>query len=249
MNLDQPWKIAALIGLLALLRIMWGLWRRAPARSSILELLDCCLIAFLLVFLLIKPLVLQAFFIPSGSMEPTLLCRDHILVSKFIYRLNPPQRGDIVVFDAPPQALHGDDKKDFVKRLVGLPGDLVEVKRGDGVYINGNRLVEPSAVVVPDYDWPVDEFGLPTGRPYQVPSGCYFVLGDNRNTSNDSHRWTDLLTGDPRPELPADRVLGKAMAIYWPPTRIGLVGDNRQLHLVPDPAAQTAAASELIPAR
>jgi signal peptidase I len=254
MNLDQPWKIAGLIGLLLFLRIVWGLWRSGPARTFMLELLDSGLIAFILVFLLIRPFVVQAFYIPSGSMEPTLMGPlrdptyrgespettlrrsrqgDRILVNKFIYRLNPLRRGDIVVFDAPEQALHGDGKKDFVKRLIGLPGDLIQIKRGDGVYINRKRLADPPGVPLPDYDWPVDQFGLPTDAPYRVPSGCFFVLGDNRNDSNDSHRWTDLATGEPRPEVPADKVLGKAMAIFWPPSRIGLIGDNRDVSLSP----------------
>ncbi len=231
MNLDQPWKIAAVIGLLAFLRIVWGLWRTAPGRAFMVELLDSGLIAFVLVFLLIRPFVVQAFYIPSESMVPTLVPRDRILVNKFVYRLNHPQRGDIIVFDAPPQALSGSDRKDFVKRLIGLPGDEIRIKQNDGVYVNGMRLDEPAQIERPSYDWPVDEFGMPSSQPYKVPKGCYFVLGDNRNLSNDSHRWTDPLTGESRPELDASRVLGKAMVIFWPPTRIGLASDHVDLHL------------------
>ncbi len=235
MTLDQPWKIAALIALLAFLRILWGLWRQAPARSFMVELLDSGLIAFVLVFLLIRPFVLQAFFIPSNSMFPTLAPGDRILVNKFIYRLNPPRRGDIVVFQAPPQALEpGVDKKDFVKRLIGLPGDQIAIRRYDGVYVNGRRLEEPPGIPLPDYDWPLDDLGRPTKEPYQVPPGCYFVLGDNRVDSNDAHRWRDPQTGERRPDLEASRVLGKAMVVFWPPTRIGLVGDSRQVELAPE---------------
>jgi signal peptidase I len=231
MNLDQPWKIAAVIGLLAFMRIVWGLWRTAPGRTSMLELLDSGLIAFVLVFIFIRPFVVQAFYIPSESMEPSLLTQDRILVNKFVYHLNRPQRGDIIVFDAPPQALYGDGHKDFVKRLIGLSGDTITIRRGDGVYVNGERLSEPAEIPRPDYDWPVDAFGTPTEKPYRVPDGCYFVLGDNRNRSNDSHRWTDPTTGESRPELDANRVLGKAMVIFWPPGRVQLAGDNRQVHL------------------
>jgi signal peptidase I len=252
MTLDQPWKIAALIGLLAFLRIVWGLWRRAPARTFTLELLDSGLIAFVLVFLLIRPWVVQAFYIPSASMQPTLMGPrdplsdmeegagrvmrrsrqgDRILVNKFVYRLTPAQRGDIIVFRAPPQAFYGNDRRDFVKRLIGLPGDVIRIRRGEGVYVNGRRVVEPLEIPLPDYDWPVDDYGLPTGEGYRVPENCYFVLGDNRNHSMDSHRWTDPTTGEPRPELEAWRVLGKALVIFWPPTRIRLVGDNRQVRL------------------
>jgi len=252
MDLDQPWKIAALIGLLLMLRILWGFWRQAPMRPFMVELLDSGLIAFALVFLLIRPFVVQSFYIPSGSMEPTLMGPpkgeysaalmgqhpvisyratggDHILVNKFIYRINPPERGDIIVFDAPPQALQGRAKSDFVKRLIGLPGDLIEVRRDVGVYINGELLQEPTSTPIPHYDWPVGPDGIPTGKPYRVPPGRYFVLGDNRDESYDSHAWT--INGEPRPELEKGRVVGKALLIYWPFHRVHLVGDHADVHL------------------
>lgn len=265
MTLDQPWKIAALLLLLGLLRIAWGLWHRAPARVFMVELLDSALIAFVLVFVLIRPFVVQAFYIPSASMEPTLMGPwkgqsrmmvsvhegvqetprrsrqgDRILVNKFIYRLSAPNRGDIIVFAAPPQAVGGNEHKDFVKRLVGLPGDEIHIRSGEGVYINGRRLEEPSTVAVPGYDWPLDELGFPSEEPYRVPEESYFVLGDNRNDSNDSHRWRDPVTGEARPDLAASRVLGKAMAIFWPPPRIGLTQDNHDVRLAPE-AVQASA--------
>jgi signal peptidase I len=263
MDLDQPWKIAALIGLLLALRCVWAVWRQAPARPYMAELLDSGLIAVALVFLLIRPLVVQSFYIPSGSMEPTLMGPpkseynqqfghqaaisyrptggDHILVNKFIYRLSAPERGDIIVFDAPPQALQGRGRSDFVKRLIGLPGDLVQIKKDIGVYIDGKLLQEPDAIPVPHYSWPVDEFGLPAERPYRVPPRCYFVLGDNRDASYDSHAW--FLGDEPKPELETSRVLGKAMLIYWPPHRIGLISDHDQLHLGPTSQIATATGS------
>lgn len=263
MTLDQPWKIVALLGFLGLLRIAWGLWHRAPARVFMVELLDSALIAFVLVFMLIRPFVVQAFYIPSASMEPTLMGPwkgqsrmmvsvhegvqetprsssqgDRILVNKFIYRVSTPGRGDIIVFAAPPQAVGENEHKDFVKRLIGLPGDKIQIRSGEGVYINGRRLEEPSTVAVPAYDWPLDELGFPSE--YRVPEGSYFVLGDNRNDSNDSHRWSDPVTGEPRPVLEASRVLGKAMAIFWPPTRIRLTQDNHDVRLAPE-AVQVSA--------
>jgi signal peptidase I len=231
-NLDQPWKIGTVIGLLVFLRIVWGIWRQAPGRAFMTELLDSGLIAFVLVFLLIRPFVVQAFYIPSRSMAPTLVEADRILVNKFVYRLNEPQRGDIIVFDAPRHALYGDGRKDFVKRLIGLPGDTIRIKRGDGVYVNGSRLKEPREIPRPDYDWPVDEYGMTAGEPYRVPDGCCFVLGDNRNESNDSHRWS-------RPELQTEKIIGKAMVIFWPPARIRLAGDNRQVQLGKDTESGT----------
>ena len=241
MTLDQPWKIAALIGLLVFLRIIWGLWKEAPSRKFMVELLDSGLIAFILVFVIIRPFVVQAFYIPSESMVPTLRPSDRILVNKFIYRLNPPQRGDVIVFDAPPQALqYGDGKRDYVKRLIGLPGDRILIRRQEGVYVNGKLLLDAPGVPLPEYDWPEDEWGRPTSQPYLVPDHCYFVLGDNRNRSNDSHLWMDRSTGVFHPELPATRVLGKAMVIFWPLNRLRLVSDSSQVY-VPSPPRVVAA--------
>jgi signal peptidase I len=249
MNLDNPFKIVTLVCVLVLLRIVWGVWRSAPARRFMVELLDSGLIAFLLVFVIIRPFVVQAFYIPSGSMEPTFLEGDRILVNRFVYRLNQPQRGDILVFVAPDQALDPrdefqapgqarkpqDDKKDFVKRLIGLPGDRIHVVAEVGVFVNGHLLREPPGAAMPEYNWPADELGNSTGKDYTVPQGCYLVLGDNRNLSRDSHVWANRKTGEAEPYLEANRVLGKAMVIFWPPSRIHLVSDNRDVGLVEEP--------------
>ena len=232
MNFDQPWKIAALIGLLAFFRLAWGCWKEAPRRKAGIEVLDSALLAVILVFVIIRPFVVQAFSIPTGSMEPTIVPGDRLLVNRFIYRLNPPQRGDIIVFDAPPYALLGREgaQKDFIKRLVGLPDDTIVIRRDKGVYVNGGLLHDAPGVPLPDYDWPLDEWGRATRKSYRVPRGYYFVLGDNRNESHDSHAWRDYETGQPHPELAKERVLGKAMVRFWPPTRLGLLGDRTQVH-------------------
>lgn len=206
LNLDDPWKIVALVAALAVLRLIAGLTKGWSGRQMVIELLDAGLIAFVLVFLLIRPLVVQAFFIPSGSMHPTLVEGDRILVNKFIYRLNSPHPGDVIVFQAPPKA--SPDQKDFIKRLIGEPGDRILIRRGIGVTRNGSLLTEPYIAEVVDYDFPED------GRPFVVPKGTYFVMGDNRNDSNDSHKWGSL---------PADRVIGKAVVTFWPFGRIGLI--------------------------
>jgi len=225
-NLDSPWKIVALVAALGLLRVVYTVWKSSPFRPAMLELLDSGLIAFALVFLIIRPFVVQAFFIPSASMEPTLLghergepihyqpgdvypstVHDRILVNKFIYRLRRPERGDVVVFRAPPQALATpNNHTDFIKRVVGLPGEKIEVRRYQGVFINGKKLREPyvNGNCQVDYDY----------GPIVLGRGHYFVMGDNRCDSNDSHRWGPLA---------GDRILGKAMFIFWPPGRISLV--------------------------
>jgi signal peptidase I len=202
----------------------------------------------LLLFLVIRPFLVQAFFIPSSSMEPTLhmpqrdesgsLRRsgDRFLVNKLIFHLSSPRRGDVVVYKAPPQAclpnsgITGAGEL-FVKRVVGLPGDRVSVRRGEGVFINGNRLEEPYlmetargakalGIAFPNYSWPVDIYSnsLPA---FQVPAGQVFVLGDNRNNSNDSHLWRDPDTGRPEPGLPLQNLCGKASMIFWPRDRFG----------------------------
>ncbi len=232
-NFDQPWKIAALIGLIAFLRLAWGCWREAPHRKAGIEVLDSALIAVILVFVIIRPFVVQAFSIPSASMVPTIEIGDRILVNRFIYRLNPPQRGDVIVFDAPKYALQeaNPGQKDFIKRLIGLPGDEIIIRKGRGVFVNGELLREAPGVPPPDYDWPSDEWDQWNGRSYQVPKGYYFVLGDHRTNSWDSHAWTDLETGRPHPELAKGRVLGKAMVRFWPPTRLGLLSDRARVYV------------------
>ena len=235
--LDNPWKIAALVAALILLRVGVGAWKKAPSRAFLAELLNSALIAFGLVFLLIRPFLLQAFFIPSGSMEPTLhhpepeiaQRGDRILVNKFIYQLTEPRRGDIVVFRAPPQAYRDhlesmNGVSDFyIKRAIGLPGDRVQVRAGEGVFINGSDkpLAEPYLAELPNYDWPVDSLGQPLDTPYVVPEGSILVMGDNRNNSNDSHLWRNPLTGQAEPALPIKNVLGRSLIVFWPLNRFG----------------------------
>jgi len=235
--LDTPWKIATLVGVLIALRILVGSMKSAPNRAFLVELLNSALIAFALVFLLIRPFLLQAFFIPSGSMEPTLhqpssyprRSGDRILVNKFIYRLGSPRRGDIVVFKAPLQAYRPNSglngAGDFlIKRVIGLPGEKIQVRRGEGVFINGSKKPLPEPYLpkdkIPNYDWPVDNSNnlLP---PYEIPEGHILVMGDNRNNSYDSHLWRDQQTGEARPALPLKNVMGRSLIIFWPLDRIG----------------------------
>lgn len=240
---DNPWEVIALVGVIVSLRVLVP---RVPGlshwRASILEFVDSGLIAALLVFCLLRPFVIQAFFIPSGSMEPTLLEGDRILVNKFIYFFRDPAPGEIVVFNAPPQA--SETNKDFIKRVVGTPGDRLRVEKSlsaqqpGGLVRNGQLLTEPYVAEPPDYYWPrmTGEFVhvgkgqvvyLEPGEEFVVPPGHLVVMGDNRNNSNDSHRWArwDDATGQyvSDPYLPRENVLGKAMVIFWPPQRIRLL--------------------------
>jgi len=136
--------------------------------------------------------------VDGESMVPTLASGEYVIVNRLTYRLGSPQRGDIIVFHFP-----RDPKEEYIKRIIGLPGDEVEVKNGQ-VYINEQPLDETYLDVKMDY--------IGTWR---IPAGQLFVLGDNRNNSSDSHDWGTV---------PMDYVVGKAILIYWPPPDWGLVG-------------------------
>ncbi len=223
---DNPWHVAGLVALAVTLRL-WAAHTRffdiaavlRSSRAAVLEFIDSALIALLLVFCILRPFVVQAFFIPSGSMEPTLQLGDRILVNKFIYHFRQPEAGDIVVFRAPPVADHLD--RDFIKRVVGTPGDRLAVVRYEGLYTNGEPVNEPYIKETPTYDWPDV-----AGAEVTVPERQLVVFGDNRNCSNDSHRWQALTTDnrwEPRPFLPEENVLGRATVIFWPIYRMRIL--------------------------
>lgn len=172
----------------------------APLRRSVNEYLDSFIVAGAAALLLIT-FVVRSFFIPSESMLPTLQVHDYILVNKFVYRFSHPMRGDILVFHPP--HLHDPEKKDFIKRVVALEGDEVAVRDGK-VYLNGAALDEPY-IAAP----PLSDYG-----PKRIPAGHIFMMGDNRNNSDDSRNWGPL---------PLENVVGKAFLIFWPPPRIRLI--------------------------
>ncbi len=180
-------------------------------RSRFRENAEAIFVA-IVIALFIRTFLVQAFKIPSGSMKPTLQIGDHILVNKFIYGvkipylntviwpMKHPQRGDIVVFKYPL-----DPKKDFIKRVIGIPGDEVEI-RNKTVYVNRQRLNHDIGVfsdphIIPGNLRPRDNLG-----PISVPAGALFVMGDNRDESFDSRFWGFV---------PLRDVSGKAFIIYW----------------------------------
>ena len=201
-NIKIQYVLAAIV-VLAAARLVLGKYKSRAAKSAA-ETVESALIAIVLVFLIIKPFVMQAFFIPSESMLPTLQVHDHILVNKFTYRFREPRYGDIIVFKCPPRASTDGEERDFIKRLVGKPGDVIEVKCG-ALYRNSKCVKEP---------YLNDSYIEYEMKPIKVPGDMLFVMGDNRNRSNDSHAWGPL---------DRDRVLGKAMVTFWPLDRMGLV--------------------------
>jgi len=163
--------------------------------------------ALILTFIL-RTYVVEARQIPSGSMLPTLQIGDRLLVDKIVFKFDELHRKDIVVFAPPPEAQVGDVRNDFIKRIIGLPGDIIEVTGGK-VLVNGNPLSEPYIAQKPAYDY----------GPVTVPEGSVFVMGDNRNNSLDSHAWGFL---------PVENIKGRAFFRFWPITRIGPLNEPSQ---------------------
>lgn len=174
-----------------------------PNHSRTLIEWTAVLAGALLVALLIKVLLLQAFMIPSESMTPSLNVGDRVLVNKLSYDLHDIRRGDVVVFRRPPAARSGADNSDLIKRVIGLPGDVVEGSRG-GVFVNGRRLPEP---YLPRGEITGD-FAKTT-----VGVGQIFVMGDNRQNSRDSRFFGTV---------PESLVVGRAFLRVWPLLHIKL---------------------------
>jgi signal peptidase I len=166
-------------------------------KAVLREGLETVVLSVLLAFG-IRTFVAEARYIPSGSMLPTLEVNDRLIIDKVSYDFTDPHRGDIVIF-RPPDSLHTDDV--FIKRVIGLPGDTIEVKHGN-VLVNGEPQQESYIAAKPDYQY----------GPVTVPDDAYLVLGDNRNNSFDSHYWGFV---------PQDHVIGRAVFRFWPIDRVG----------------------------
>lgn len=191
---------------------------RQSEALAFLKELPFLIVGALIVAVLVKSFLIQVFWIPSGSMEDTLQIGDRVIVNKVAYRIGDPGRGDVVVFEpitfekeSIPTKISRNllesiglrtPESDLIKRVIGLPGDTVEIIN-HVVNVNGN---------------PIDEPYLPVGLvmadegPWEVPADHYFVMGDNRNSSNDSRRFGPIERG---------RIVGRAFSIVWPPGRWG----------------------------
>ncbi|HEX3469344.1 MAG TPA: signal peptidase I [Candidatus Elarobacter sp.] len=211
---------------------------RPSARTVLREYLDAFIVAGLVALFLIT-FVVRTFFIPSGSMEPTLQIGDVLLVNEFEYRFIKPHEGDIVVFEPPLVS-----SNDFIKRCVGLPGDQIRVHNGV-VYRNGTALVEPYIADKPSYELQVRNYGIyvdgyaldPSNAnipprsawsaPDRIPDGYYMMFGDNRNNSEDSHVWGFAQTSGVFATGPVKgqkaSFTGHAFVLFWPLNRIRLL--------------------------
>lgn len=170
------------------------------------------IIVAVILALIIRTFIVQAFKIPSGSMEDTLAIGDHILVNKFIYgmkipfadtrflKIRHPKRGDVIVFEYPE-----DPSKDFIKRVIGTPGDTVEVK-DKKVYVNGSLYQNPHEVHKEADTYPREQNPRDNMGPVKVPSDSYFMMGDNRDRSYDSRFWGFVKS---------DKIKGLAFIKYW----------------------------------
>jgi signal peptidase I len=168
---------------------------RSGVARFIIDLLETLILSVVL-FLVINAISARIR-VDGFSMEPTLHTGEFVIVNKLAYNLGNPSLGDVIVFHYP-----RDPQQEYIKRVIGLPGDHVRISDGH-VYVNDQPLQEPYISTPPAYqsDW-------------TVPENALFVLGDNRNNSSDSHTWGPV---------PMENVVGKAFFVYWPPNRWGAV--------------------------
>ena len=167
-------------------------------RTFFREMLITIVLAVVIFFVI--QATLQTFIVVGTSMKPSFQDGQRLLVNKAVYIFHEPERGDVVIFQPPENS-----EEDYIKRIIALPGDTVEVKTG-AVYVNGSKLDEPYINNPPHY--PLE--------PQEIPKGKYFVLGDNRNNSHDSHNgWV----------VPRENMVGKAWLSIWPPAKLGVIPD------------------------
>lgn len=238
-----PYELLAIVAVIGVARAILSLRPVAAGsggRSTAIarEYLDPFIIAGIAAWILIT-FVARTYYIPSGSMLPTLQIHDVLLVDKFEYRFHPPNEGDIVVF--PPPIPTPDD---FIKRVIGRPGDTLRVT-GGRVYLNGKVLTEPYIAEKPSYSLEIRNYGIyvsygagwqhleandanipPAARwtaPNRIPPHCYIMFGDNRDDSEDSHIWgfaqdAGRFASGPRVGGGAG-FTGRAFLIFWPPSQ------------------------------
>ena len=166
-------------------------------KSEIVEWLKSIALALILA-LVVRSFIFEPMIVPTGSMIPTIEINDRIFVNKYVYRFRPLEPGDIVVFKYP-----DDPSQTFVKRLIGVGGDVIEIR--DGILFTNHQPVEEGYIKEPM----IGDYG-----PFKVPEGHFFMMGDNRNSSRDSRAWENKYVS-------MDKVVGKATYRIWPLSRVG----------------------------
>lgn len=209
-----------------LLKKLWKLYFRDDDEEEtfgrfLLDVVVNCVVIIILYLSIFQPFIAAPFQVDGHSMDATLNHGEYILISKIEYLVGEPLRGDIIVFH-PPERI----KDSFIKRVIGIPGDRIELKEG-GVLVNGKNINEPylssgvkTCLVANMPDCRNDEAS------YLIPEGKYFVLGDNRPGSQDSRAW---MTPDskPNPFIDREQIQGKARIVWWPPQLIRLIPATR----------------------
>ncbi|OGI22050.1 MAG: signal peptidase I [Candidatus Melainabacteria bacterium RIFOXYA12_FULL_32_12] len=199
-----------------------GISKYRKAWNFTREILETVIVVLVLV-ILIRNFLGEPRWIPTASMKPTLIEGDRLIIEKVSTRFSKPQRGDIIVFYPPFEKLdqspwskftrlvgYFNSDTAYIKRIIGVPGDMINIKDGEGVYINGKPLNE-------SYKREFSRIGCSPGmycESVKVPKGNYFMMGDNRSNSQDSRFWGFL---------PEDRIIGKAYFRFWPINRVGLI--------------------------
>ena len=200
--------------------------RSNSSRRSFWRELPVLVVVAVVLALLIRTFLIQTFFIPSGSMENTLIPPDRVLVNKLAYDLHTVHRGDVVVFVSPTSWRSDPSEKDFIKRVIGTPGDEVSCCDAHGrMEVNGKPLREP-------YVYPGNAPSLITFD-VKVPPGRLFVCGDHRDDSADSRRHLDYAGGTGT--ISENSLVGRAFAVMWPPRHWKLLGDPPTFNGVPPP--------------
>jgi signal peptidase I len=209
-----------------------GRGRKRGSSSSFWKELPILLGAAVVVALLVRTFVLQTFYVPSESMEHTLNINDRVLVNKLVYDFRDPSRGEVIVFTSPLDWRTAENEKDFVKRVIGVPGDHVVCCDTQGrLKINDVSIDEPYL----DQDFGSNTAASPSKFDITVPAGRLWVMGDNRVESADSRYHWAQQGNITEATIPESSVIGRAFVLFWPPSRATWLSVPKAFASVPNP--------------